>query len=868
MIEFCFSLLAKAPAAVLLSAGLLVPPTTDSAEISYLPGVDRAGAVELGLEPSAALLTWELPGGLLVVDRTSTAEGLAAARPFTSTFPRSEWFLVDARARRLGDRPTALTLERLEEHAVVHLVDGGFALCEIPFAGLATFPAHAFELQRIPAGLPPTGWQGYARYVSAAQHRRGLRANAGDVAAFVALFDEAAFQQMLKEISGAVSFMHNGNPHTVSTRYYSSADKTLVGEYLHDKLASYGYAVAFDHFQHSGSPCRNLVATKMGTTWPDEYVVVGAHYDSTSEQPGSLAPGAEDNGSGSCLAMEIARMAATLEFDRSVQFVLFDAEEQGLVGSQHFVNDAVGTGRVIVSAIIADMVTYYSSNFAVIIEGETAWESLMAQMESAVATHTSLGSRKDYYSWGSDHVPFQQAGIPAFLDIDWDWSAYPHYHHSTDSWANVASTAHIGSEITRACAATLADVAGLRSVHDFRVSPGGAFQAEGPLGGPFTPASTVYTVENTGSTGLDYTVSETKGWVTLSSTGGTLAPGATDTITVSINSGANGLSIGHHSDTVSFVNTTDHEGDTNRAVDLQVGVPVLQYGWNMDTNPGWTTQGQWAWGVPTGGGGEYGNPDPASGATGANVLGYNLAGDYENDLPERHLTTAPIDCALLIDVSLRFQRHLNVEQPSYDHAYLRVSSDGLNWTTVWQNTAEVTDAAWTPVQYDISAVADGQPTVYLRWTQGTTDGGWRYSGWNLDDVEIWGTHTTPASATFRNAGSNPASYVATTLPVLGTTFSCTVDLAGTTGHSAAWLAGFATPFTATLGGGQVLLVNTADPNGELLLQPIRTGPVASYNMAVPNDPVLAGFAAATQALHVGGVAPWALSNAQDLVLGF
>jgi hypothetical protein len=145
-----------------------------------------------------------------------------------------------------------------------------------------------------------------------------------------------------------------------------------------------------------------------------------------------------------------------------VQFVLFDSEEQGLNGSEHFVDEAVADGRVIVSAITADMVTWYSSNYGVIIEGETEWETLMSVMEDAVADHTTLNSRKDYYSWGSDHVPFQQAGIPAFLAIDWDWGSYPHYHQTSDTWANVASTAHIGYEITQACAATLAEVAGLQ----------------------------------------------------------------------------------------------------------------------------------------------------------------------------------------------------------------------------------------------------------------------------------------------------------------------------------------------------------------------------------------------------------------------
>ncbi len=269
------------------------------------------------------------------------------------------------------------------------------------------------------------------------------------------------------------------------------------------------------------------------------------------------------------------------------------------------------------------------------------------------------------------------------------------------------------------------------------VTPNSPFDSEGQSGGPFTPVNKVYTIENTGVTGFNYTVSKTQSWVTLSSTGGYLAAGATANITASINSAANGLADGGYTDTVSFVNTTNHDGDTARGVSLQVGVPVMQYEWNMDTNPGWTTAGQWAYGSPTGGGGAYGNPDPTSGATGSSVYGYNLAGDYENSMSETHLTTTAIDCTDLADVSVRFQRYLNVETPSYDHAYLRVSNNGSSWTTVWENSAEVTDSAWSMVEYDISDVADGESTVYLRWTMGVTDSSWTYSGWNIDDVQIY-----------------------------------------------------------------------------------------------------------------------------------
>ncbi|MBU0640695.1 MAG: S8 family serine peptidase [Planctomycetes bacterium] len=156
----------------------------------------------------------------------------------------------------------------------------------------------------------------------------------------------------------------------------------------------------------------------------------------------------------------------------------------------------------------------------------------------------------------------------------------------------------------------------------------------------------------------------------------------------------------------------------------------------FDTDPGWTTEGNWAFGQPTGGGGEYGGPDPTSGHTDNYVYGYNLSGDYDNNMPERHLTSTAFDCTGLQFVHLKLWRWLGVEQPLYDHAYVRVSTDGITWTTVWENGGEITDSTWVQMDIDISDVADNQPTVYLRWTMGPTDGGWRYCGWNIDDLEL------------------------------------------------------------------------------------------------------------------------------------
>ena len=199
-----------------------------------------------------------------------------------------------------------------------------------------------------------------------------------------------------------------------------------------------------------------------------------------------------------------------------------------------------------------------------------------------------------------------------------------------------------------------------------------------------------------------------------------------------------GLGNGHYEDLLEFVNLTDGEGDTTRELILDVGIPEAQYEWNLNDDPGWTTEGEWALGQPAGLGGEHGCADPAGGYTGTQVYGYNLAGDYPDGLAEKHLTTTAIDCTNLTRTSLKFWRWLGVEDSEYDHASVRVSTDAASWATVWQNTGEVADGEWVQQEIDLQEVADGQPTVYVRWTMGSTDEGWRYCGWNLDDVQMWG----------------------------------------------------------------------------------------------------------------------------------
>jgi hypothetical protein len=170
------------------------------------------------------------------------------------------------------------------------------------------------------------------------------------------------------------------------------------------------------------------------------------------------------------------------------------------------------------------------------------------------------------------------------------------------------------------------------------------------------------------------------------------------------------------------------------------GVIPIRFPLNADA--GWTMEGEWDFGQPQGLGGDMlGYPDPAWGHTGPNVYGVNLAGDYANSPAggPYYLTSGPIDCSDLEQVTLRFWRWLNCGSSWISRATVEVSNDAINWTVVFENTDPVLDAGWTQQVFDISGVADLQGTVYVRWGHELLiDGLHPRSGWNIDDIEISG----------------------------------------------------------------------------------------------------------------------------------
>ncbi len=127
-------------------------------------------------------------------------------------------------------------------------------------------------------------------------------------------------------------------------------------------------------------------------------------------------------------------------------------------------------------------------------------------------------------------------------------------------------------------------------VGDLYAAPSQGMSFGGNTGGPFVPGTQDFTLTNYGTASINWTASHVESWLTLSATSGTLLPGASTTVSVSINANANSLANGTYSDTVTFVNGAE---SVVRSVKLMVGaVYVKPTGSDSNNGSSWATAKQ------------------------------------------------------------------------------------------------------------------------------------------------------------------------------------------------------------------------------------------------------------------------------------
>ncbi|MDY6788000.1 MAG: M28 family peptidase, partial [candidate division WOR-3 bacterium] len=230
------------------------------------------------------------------------------------------------------------------------------------------------------------------------------------------------------------------------SRFVDQPGCDTAANYLAAKFAHYGYdsvytfpfTGTFSSWLGGGSfNTQNVVAFKEGYGASDECIVIGAHFDAISypaDDHTTIAPGADDNATGTAGVLEIARTLYSIDTERDIYFVCFSGEEEGLYGSYYFVYDYIVPESIkVYSMINLDMIGYTSSGYAVNLHGKTLSNPLINLHKDISDNITGLTSYLAGSSSGSDHYYFEQAGIRSVFAIENEFS--PVYHSYQDSIA-------------------------------------------------------------------------------------------------------------------------------------------------------------------------------------------------------------------------------------------------------------------------------------------------------------------------------------------------------------------------------------------------------------------------------------------------
>lgn len=157
--------------------------------------------------------------------------------------------------------------------------------------------------------------------------------------------------------------------------------------------------------QEEGScPSHNLIAEIKGTEYPDEAVIIGAHYDSVP-----FSPGVYDNGAGSVIIMELLHYFAANPPKRTLRFIWFGSEEKGLLGSKAYVQAHQEALKEAALMINVDMAGPILGDDRAIITADESLCHMVEYLSKEVGFPITV--KQDVYS--SDSTPFADSKVPA-----------------------------------------------------------------------------------------------------------------------------------------------------------------------------------------------------------------------------------------------------------------------------------------------------------------------------------------------------------------------------------------------------------------------------------------------------------------------
>jgi leucyl aminopeptidase len=240
----------------------------------------------------------------------------------------------------------------------------------------------------------------------------------------------------------------------MGTRHHKSESGIKVPGFLKERyeaLAKGRSDVTIDFFKNQNSPQDNIRVRILGKTKPDEVVLIGSHIDSINQR-GGLAPGADDNASGTATNLEVFRvlMKSGWTFDRTIEIHGYGAEEVGLYGSANMAKDYSQRKVNVVSMVQFDMNLFQTSKDLIMwfVSNDTD-ASFNKELQEMVTQYQKLPvAEKSVFGGTSDHRSWTSRGFKAAFPFE-DASSYNTKIHTTGDTSEYSGNFRLAAEFAK-----------------------------------------------------------------------------------------------------------------------------------------------------------------------------------------------------------------------------------------------------------------------------------------------------------------------------------------------------------------------------------------------------------------------------------
>jgi hypothetical protein len=451
-----------------LLALLLIAAPIASAHAAPSPVVEALVRVALPDTPDAVRILAQAPLAVLAVETLPQPYAVVRA-----DLAGLDWLKAGGYAVQVLDADAA--------GAAYLMVDLTGALADWQRPGVELYNDGVRAVRRLEPGQPLTLDKGVWRLDQPLRwvERQPLRLpeSVTPIAQVQQIINQVTLGRLLtyaNELSGETPTVIMGQPFTIVTRYSPGTPPPLssrmASTYMAEHLARLGLNVTTHTWNANRPP--NVIAEKPGMDPNAGIVIISAHLDSTSNQASTLAPGADDDASGSVAVLLAAEILSHYNFDATLRFALFTGEEQGLYGSAAYA--AMVQNQDIRGVMHMDMTAWdaiggpdMDVNSRSTIPGNTALANLFLDVVSAYQLPLTP-VRYDNGITASDHASFWTYNIPAILAIE-NYTADPGiprdfhaYYHTVNDRVQYYNNNYYRA-MSQASLATFAHMAGLRT---------------------------------------------------------------------------------------------------------------------------------------------------------------------------------------------------------------------------------------------------------------------------------------------------------------------------------------------------------------------------------------------------------------------